>query len=41
MAKSSNQKLKVLYLLNIMKELTDENHGLTIMQILEELQNTA
>ncbi len=38
MAKSSNQKLKVLYLLNIMKELTDENHGLTIMQILEELQ---
>ncbi len=37
MAKSSNQKLKVLYLLNIMKELTDDDHGLTLPQILEEL----
>ncbi len=37
MTKSSNQKLKVLYLLNIMKELTDEDHGLTLPQILEEL----
>jgi len=37
MTKSSNQKLKVLYLLNIMKELTDDDHGLTLPQILEEL----
>lgn len=37
MTKSSNQKLKVLYLLNTMKELTDDDHGLTLPQILEEL----
>ena len=37
MAKQSNQKLKLLYLLRILLEQTDENSGLTIAQISAEL----
>lgn len=37
MAKQSNQKLKLLYLLKILFEQTDENSGLTIPQIITEL----
>ena len=37
MAKQSNQKLKLLYLLKILIENTDENTGLTITQISNEL----
>lgn len=34
MAKSANQKLKLLYLLKIFSEETDEQHGLTVPQII-------
>ena len=34
MAKSSNQKLKLMYLAKILREKTDENHGLTMQQII-------
>ena len=37
MAKQSNQKLKLLYLLRILFEQTDENSGLTLAQISAEL----
>lgn len=37
MAKGSNQKLKLLYLAKIFTEETDENHGLTISQIVSRL----
>ena len=37
MPKSSNQKLKLPYLMKIMLEKTDEHHGLTMQQILDEL----
>lgn len=37
MAKSSNQKLKLLYLLKIFMEETDEQHGLTMTQIIDKL----
>lgn len=37
MAKSSNQKLKLLCLLKILYEKTDEEHGLTIAEIISEL----
>ena len=37
MAKGNNQKLKLSYLSKIMLEKTDEEHGLTIQQIIEEL----
>lgn len=37
MAKQSNQKLKLLYLLRILLEQTDENCGLTLAQISDEL----
>ena len=37
MAKQSNQKLKLLYLLKILFEQTDENSGLTIPQMITEL----
>ena len=37
MAKSSNQKLKLPYLMKIMLEKTDETHGLTMQQIIDEL----
>lgn len=37
MAKGNNQKLKLSYLTRIMLEKTDDEHGLTIPQIIEEL----
>ena len=37
MAKGSNQKLKISYLTRIMLEKTDDEHGLTVPQIIEEL----
>ncbi|MEE0929514.1 MAG: WYL domain-containing protein [Acutalibacteraceae bacterium] len=37
MSKAGNQKLKLLYLLSILKEKTDEEHGLTLAQIIKEL----
>lgn len=37
MAKSRNQKLKLLYLLKILQEKTDNEHGLTIAEIIDEL----
>lgn len=37
MPKSSNQRLKLLYLLKILSENTDEEHGLTLQKITEEL----
>lgn len=37
MAKGSNQKLKLSYLCKILLEKTDEEHGLTLAQIIEEL----
>ena len=37
MAKSSNQKLKLIYLARILQEKTDEEHGLTMQQIIDEL----
>lgn len=37
MAKGSNQKLKLLYLAKIFTELTDENHGLSVQQLISEL----
>ncbi|SDM61776.1 helix-turn-helix transcriptional regulator [Acetanaerobacterium elongatum] len=38
MAKSPNQKLKLLYLMKILQEKTDENHPLTVPQLIEELE---
>lgn len=37
MAKGNNSKLKLSYLIRIMLEKTDDEHGLTLPQILEEL----
>ncbi|MBP3457688.1 MAG: WYL domain-containing transcriptional regulator [Lachnospiraceae bacterium] len=37
MAKSSNQKLKQLYLLRILSEYTDENHAMTTQELIEKL----
>lgn len=37
MAKSANQKLKLLYLHKILSEKTDENHPLTVNQLINEL----
>ncbi len=37
MAKSPNQKLKLLYLMNILLEKTDEAHSITMPEIIEEL----
>jgi len=37
MARSENQKLKLLYLLDILREETDENHTLTTAEIIEKL----
>lgn len=37
MAKSTNQKLKLLYLMQIMLEKTDDEHGLQMCEIIEEL----
>ncbi|MCR5692317.1 MAG: WYL domain-containing protein [Eubacterium sp.] len=38
MAKGANQKLKLLYLMDILLEETDENHGLSLEQITEKLR---
>lgn len=38
MPKSSNQKLKLLYIKRILEEKTDENHMITVPQIIEELE---
>lgn len=38
MAKSSRQKQKLLQILRMLMEKTDENHGLTVAQIIEELE---
>jgi len=37
MAKSSNQKLKLMYLAKIFQEKTDEDHGITMPELIEEL----
>ena len=37
MAKGNNQKLKLSYLTRIMLEKTDDEHGLTLQQVIEEL----
>ena len=37
MAKGPNQKLKLLYLMKIFMEETDEQHGLTMPQLIEKL----
>lgn len=37
MAKSPNQKLKLLYLAQIFEKRTDENHGLTVQQLIDAL----
>lgn len=37
MAKSSNQKLKLIYLMKILLEKTDETHGITMSEIIESL----
>lgn len=37
MAKSSNQKLKLMYLAKILQEKTDEDHGMTMPELIEEL----
>lgn len=37
MPKSSNQKLKLLYLMKILLERTDENHVLTVSEMIDEL----
>lgn len=38
MPKGTNQKLKLFYLLKIMLEKTDEDHRLTVNEILAELE---
>lgn len=38
MAKGANQKLKLMRLMQIMMEQTDDNHSLTMEQILMELR---
>lgn len=38
MAKSSRQKQKLLQILKMLLEQTDENHGLTVVQIIEQLE---
>ncbi len=37
MAKSSNQKLKILYLAKIFSQYTDESHGLTMSELIQKL----
>lgn len=38
MAKSSNQKLKLLYLIKILSEQTDENHCMSAQRLIDELK---
>ena len=37
MPKSENQKLKMLYIVKILEEKTDSEHGITLSQLLKEL----
>ena len=37
MAKSENQKRKLLYLADLLRRETDETHGLTVQQMIDEL----
>ncbi len=39
MAKQAGQKLKLLYLIQIFEECTDENHGITMSEIRQKLQD--
>lgn len=39
MAKSSNQKLKLMYIMKIMLEMTDETHSITINEIIDILNS--
>ena len=39
MAKTANQKMKIVYLMQIFREKTDETHGITMADILRELEN--
>ena len=38
MAKSSNQKLKLIYLMKVLSELTDEQHSITMSEIIDALK---
>ena len=38
MAKSSNQKLKLMYLMKVLSELTDEQHSITMSEIIDALK---
>ena len=38
MAKSLNQKLKLLYLVDILERKTDEKHPMTAARLIEELE---
>ena len=38
MPKGTNQKLKLLYLMQILQERTDESHGLTMQEIIDGLK---
>ena len=39
MAKGNNQKFKLIYLIKILERLTDEDHSLTMSQIITELES--
>lgn len=39
MARGENQKLKMLYLVKLFMEETDEEHGLTMPQLIEKLKS--
>ena len=38
MAKTPNQKLKILYLMRILLEKTDENHPITVAEMIAALK---
>ena len=38
MAKLSNQKLKLMYLMKVLSELTDEQHSITMSEIIDALK---
>ena len=38
MPKGTNQKLKLLFLMQILQERTDDNHGLTMQEIIDALR---
>ena len=39
MAKGTNQKLKVIYLMKILLEKTDEEHSITMNEIIDSLES--